>query len=174
MLQNKFLVIIIPTVLSQLAFAKSECDKKTITTQGTTYSSTEYKKSSTDNNLQTVISGIFKFTWNGKALNVYRCTKNEFPPYVYLESACKPRNDIDFTTKKAVLKNIQHDPILMITAKTDKDLLILTINSKISEETKTTVVKLDGKTAKINGLVCSDDPQNTQTSSKPRESATGR
>jgi len=172
MLTKKNLIIIL-TIASHVALAKSDCDIKTITTQNTTYISTEYKKSNTEGEPQTVISGIFKFTWNGKALNVYRCSFNEFPPYVFNEKACKLRNDIDFSTRKAVLKNLQHDPILMATTKTDKDTLTLTLIDSKSSENKKTVVKLNGKTAEINGLKCSDSAQTPPNNTKSRSSGTG-
>jgi len=178
MLTKKHLIIIL-TITSQFALAQNECDKKTITTQGTTYISTEYKKNQSDNEPQTIISGIFKFTWNGKALNVYRCTKNEFPPYVFNEKACTLRNDIDFTTKKAVLKNLAHDPVLMASVKTDQDMLTLTLSSSIPNESKpgenkTTVVKLNGKTAEINGTKCSESQQAQQGGVRAKSSGSGR
>ena len=178
MLTKKILIIIL-TIASHVALAKSDCDIKTITTQGTTYISTEYKKSNTESEPQTIISGIFKFTWNGKALNVYRCSFNEFPPYVFNEKACKLRNDIDFSTRKAVLKNLQHDPILMASVKTDQDMLTLTLSSSIPNESKpgenkTTVVKLNGKTAEINGAKCSESQQAQQGGVKAKNSGSGR
>jgi len=175
-LQNASIIFLVMSVIQPI-YAQNQCPKKTIKTQGYSYTSTEYKKTES---VQTIISGIYKITWNGKALNVFRCTDKEFPPYIYNEKKCVLRNDVDFSRKTAVLKNLSHDPILMVDAKTLDNNLTLTIHTLIEDESgenKKTVVKLDGEVAKFDGKICKSESELSGTSNSsvtPRGSNTGR
>jgi len=89
-------------------------DKIEITDGGVKKSLVQYlpSESASKPNPRTIISGIYKFVWNGQTINVFRCSKNSSAPYFYNEDACTTNHA--FKPGGAVLKNSNGDVLIKV------------------------------------------------------------
>jgi hypothetical protein len=125
-------------------------------------------ESETSVDSRTVISGIYKFVWNGKVLNIFRCSQQQAPPYLYDEKACEIKNS--FKSGNAVLKN-NIDPLITVSIDGNK----LKIKPMLEKLTTYNVVFTESKTV-INGQACSKYQKSSTVndSSNSGQPASGR